>query len=56
MFESKEHRVNKIVELLEAIRKSQLIGNKNPHFKKKDRREMAIYEQSRHGKEELDGQ
>jgi hypothetical protein len=42
--------------LIQAIKKSSQIGNPNPHLISKKRSAIDIYEQSRHGKEEMGGQ
>lgn len=55
-FESEDNSVNSIVDLIAAIRKSSSLFNSNPHLASKERQAIDIYEQSRHGKEEMEGQ
>jgi hypothetical protein len=56
MFESEQSKFGNIVELIQAIKKSSQIGSLNPHLISKKRSAIEVYEQSRHGKEEMGGQ
>lgn len=53
MFEGDKISVNNIIDLIRVIKQSNPILNKNPHLFSLGRLGIDIYEQSRHGKEDV---